>query len=64
MLKRLDGYKTIIGGLGLIATGIGMATVCVTSGDYTNLAEALSTIAAGMGLLGLGGKIAKATPKT
>ena len=63
-MKILDGWKTIIGGLGLILTGLGMIAVCVKSDNYTNLPEALSTIAAGMGVLGIGGKIVKATPKT
>lgn len=58
-MKILDGYKTIIGGLGLISTGLGQIAVCVTSDDYSDLQSAFAVIAAGMGVLGIGGKLEK-----
>jgi len=56
MFKFLDGYKSKIGGIGLIFGGLALAANSIVNGEYTRLLEAGTMIAAGFGVLGLAGK--------
>lgn len=65
--KKLDGYKTIIGGVGFILTGI-LGIIRIMFPDLTFLPDmdiesALASISAGITAIGLGGKIQKAGQK-
>jgi hypothetical protein len=55
-LNFLSGWKTFIGGIGLIATGI----TRMAEGDWQGGA---TLIAAGMAAMGIGGKLDKAPAK-
>ena len=62
--RRLDGYKTIIGAMGMILTGIiGLAGHYwpATSLPAMELDAALTTITGGFAVLGIGGKLEKNT---
>lgn len=61
--NKLDGYKTIIGGLGLILTGV-LGFIRLMFPDLTQfpsmtIGEILVSISAGMTAIGLGGKAEK-----
>lgn len=66
MARSLDGYKTTIGGIGLILVG-----VTGLIGHYypdaglpdADMETSLGYIAAGFTALGIGGKLEKAKPK-
>ena len=55
----LDGYKTYIGAIGVICTGLGMIAVCIKTNDYSNLQEAFVVIAGSFSVFGIGGKLDK-----
>ncbi len=60
--KKLDGYKTTIGGIGMILTGIiGLAGHYFQDQGLPNMEidTALTTITGGFAVLGIGGKIEK-----
>ncbi len=60
--RRLDGYKTLIGGSGLILTGVlGLAGHMFPDQDLPKMeiGEALGAVSLGMTALGLGGKAEK-----
>ena len=61
---RLDGYKTTIGGIGMIATGLAglIGYVFPDQPDLPrmDLDEVLALMAGGFAVLGIGGKIEKA----
>lgn len=61
--RKLDGYKTIIGGLGFMLTGI-MGIIRIMFPDLTqfpdmSIGEAIVAISAGMTAIGLGAKVEK-----
>ena len=66
-VARMDGYKTIVGGVGMILVGI-----LGLMGNYfpdqglpaLDLEAALTTIASGFAVLGIGGKLEKSTVAT
>jgi hypothetical protein len=62
--RRLDGYKTTIGGIGMIATGLAglIGYVFPDQPDLPrmDLDEALGLMAGGFAVLGIGGKLEKA----
>ena len=67
MGKKLDGYKTIIGGVGFIMTG-GLSIIRIMFPDLTHfpdmpIGEALASIFAGFAAIGLGSKAEKLTEK-
>ena len=49
----LDGYKTIIGAVGMIASGVAILAAGVSAGDWSRLPEAFAAISAGVAALGL-----------
>lgn len=60
--RRFDGYKTIIGGVGLILTGLLglLGQVYPDRGlPQMEIGTALVTLSSGMAALGLGGKAEK-----
>ena len=60
--KRLDGYKTKIGGVGLMLTGLLglLGHVYPDQGlPHMEIGTALVTLSSGMAALGLGGKAEK-----
>jgi hypothetical protein len=60
--RRLDGYKTLIGGIGLILLGVlGLLGVMFPDQGLPQMGieEALLTLSSGMAVLGLGGKAEK-----
>lgn len=63
--RKFDGYKTTIGGIGLILSGLagllGYAFPDVESLPKSDIETVLTTVAAGFAALGLGGKIEKAS---
>jgi len=62
--KRLDGFKTIIGGVGLIITGIIILFVYFFP-EFKNeeINKAIELFSAGFTALGLGGKLQKMLEK-
>lgn len=60
--RKLDGYKTKIGGVGLILTGlVGIAALIFPDQGLPQmeLETSLTTIASGFAVLGIGGKAEK-----
>jgi len=60
---NLDGYKTIIGGLGLVATGlVGFAGQMFPGQGLPEMGidDSLAALSAGFVALGIGGKLEKA----
>jgi hypothetical protein len=60
---RLDGYKTIIGGVGLILSGLlGLIGYMFPDQGFPamDIEDILATIAGGFAVLGVGGKLEKA----
>lgn len=55
-LKFLDGYRMYASGAISIFTGLIMLLTMFSSGDATNLDQAITFIVAGLGVLGLAGK--------
>jgi len=60
--RKLDGYKTVIGGVGLVLTGVlGLAGYAFPDQGLPkmDIGAALTVMASGMTALGLGGKAEK-----
>lgn len=57
----VDGYKTYIGGYGLIFTALGMFTKMVVdnNNNFDNMGEAITIFCNGLGLIGIRHKLSK-----
>ena len=49
----LDGYKTIIGAVGMVASGVAIIAQGMSSGDWSTVPEGIAAISAGLALLGV-----------
>ena len=63
MFGFLDGYKTIIGGIGLILGGLALIAKDVSEGDFSHIGEGWTMITLGLVALGIGGKVQKVIDK-
>lgn len=55
----MKGWKTWLGAIGSISTGIGIIVHCLTSGDYNQFTVGMFAISGGITAIGLGHKIEK-----
>ena len=53
----LEGYKTLIGGIGFIITGVGTFIMQWYNGDAITYEANLALIATGLSIIGIGGKL-------
>lgn len=56
----MKGWKTWTGGGAMVLTGVAMLLTMLSSGDFSDLTAALTTIAGGISVIGIGHKIEKA----
>lgn len=57
----MTGWKTKVGGIGMILTGAGMVASGLVDGDFERIVEGITLAAAGFATLGIGHKIEKAS---
>lgn len=64
--KLASGWKTRIGGIGVLAAGIASIASTIASGEFSlhAIQEALTLVGAGLGVLGIGRKMEKQTEAT
>jgi hypothetical protein len=56
---QMSGWKTKAGGIGLIATGIGILINCYSSGNWEDAGQGIAAITAGLAAIGIGHKVEK-----
>lgn len=49
----LNGYKTILGAIAMIGSGVAIAAQAISNGDFAHLPEGIAAIGAGLGMLGI-----------
>jgi hypothetical protein len=55
----MKGWKTWLGSIGSILTGLGVIVHCITSGDYSQLNLGIIAISGGIAAIGIGHKVEK-----